>query len=215
MPLDHQIRHRRTRDHHNPSRPGTNNSLLWEDHAAIQRELMATEEQQQHSDVLYQQAAPDLRRYVRSQLKNIRRGNDVDVEDIVQEAFLRVWSSNNSSGIKNSKGYLFRTARNLIIDIGRRRATQPIDIHTTAEDSHVQAAASIKLTPERYLSAHQDLEIVMQTIDGLPVNCRKAFCLQRSTGKTYAKVAEELNMSESMVQKHMARALIALHKALP
>lgn len=171
--------------------------------------------QQQTPDAIYGQTAVDLRRYVRSQLRNIRRGNGIEADDVVQEAFLRVWSTDHPEKIKNTKGYLFRTAKNLIIDIGRRRAVRPVDTNVNAEEILAQGITSVKLTPERFISAKQDLDIVIKTIEQLPQNCRRAFCLQRESGITYAKVARELGMSESMVQKHMARALIAIHKALP
>lgn len=177
---------------------------------------MPSDIEQRVPDDFYGTSAVDLRRYVRSQLQAIKRGDDIEVEDIVQEAFLRAWSNRDRGDISNSKGYLFRIAKNLIIDIGRRRDAQPFDKSQGLQhDRAVEAAGSVYLTPERYVSAQQDLEIVRHTINGLPENCRKAFCLQRNSGETYAKVASALNMSESMVQKHMARALLALHKALP
>ncbi len=177
---------------------------------------MPNHSEQIRMEDFYGSSAVELRRYVSSQLKGVKRGDDIEVEDIVQEAFLRAWSTRDRKDIKNGKGYLFRIAKNLIIDIGRRRDAQPFDkSQSTQHDRAVEAAASVNLTPERYASAQQDLEIVRHTIRGLPENCQKAFCRQRNTGETYAKVASALNMSESMVQKHMARALLALHKALP
>lgn len=177
---------------------------------------MPGKSQQQDPEVQYGEVARDLRSYVRSKLNGIKRGHDIEVEDVVQETFLRVWSSNKQADNKYGKGYLFRTARNLIIDIGRRRNIQPFDMDCSQSKVNVaQATASANLTPERQVSARQDLDLAMQVIDKLPENCRNAFCLQRNTGNTYARVASELNMSESMVQKHMARALYELHKVLP
>jgi len=65
----------------------------------------------------YVRLLPDLRRYV---IRTI--GNAADVDDIVQEAFLRMlrvdfqdWND------ERWRRYLFRTASNLIIDRWRRR----------------------------------------------------------------------------------------------
>jgi RNA polymerase sigma-70 factor (ECF subfamily) len=104
----------------------------------------------------------------------------------------------------------------LIIDIGRRRRLQPFD-----NESGMPAAKGasyvtvVKLTPERFVGARQDLDVALSAINALPENCRRAFMLQRTTGMKYADVATALGMSESMVQKHMARALVELHKVLP
>lgn len=165
---------------------------------------------------LYGDTASDLRDYIRMRLRKIRDGQDIDIDDVVQETYLRVLSIRSGGGIENPKGYLFRTAKHLIIDIGRRRKVQPFDIDATIPLRRAAGALPVvNLTPERYVSARQSLDIVMKAIDKLPKKCRKAFCLQRTTGKKYAEVATELQMSESMVQKHMARALLELQKVLP
>lgn len=177
---------------------------------------MTDDSQQRTAGVHYASIPGDLRRYVRSQLTRIRSGHDIEADDIVQEAMLRVWCTGERGGIRNGNGYLFRTARNLIIDIGRRRVAQPVDCDSSRlEEPAVRAASSTALSPERHAIAEQDLDIVLDAIGRLPERCRAAFFLQRSTGYSYSQVASMLNMSESMVQKHMARALLALHKALP
>lgn len=197
-------------------RPERTNSLSSSRRGHDSNVDMPQEIEEHGAEIQYGQLTVDLRRYVRSQLRGIRQGHDIDVEDVVQETFLRVWSSGNREDIQNGKGYLFRTAKNLIIDISRRRAVQPFETAGSLADDNVsRAQAVVNLTPERYVSAREDLGIALQALEALPENCRKAFYLQRSTGHTYAKVASMLQMSESMVQKHMARALIALHKALP
>lgn len=177
---------------------------------------MSSTSQQHAADILYASVPGYLRRYVRSQLGRIKTGLDIEADDIVQEAILRVWSTSKREGIRVGNGYLFRTARNLIIDIGRRRVAQPFDCDSSRlEDPAVDAASATLLSPERHAIAEQDLDIVLEVINRLPEKCRAAFYLQRSTGYTYGEVASALDMSESMVQKHMARALLALHEALP
>jgi RNA polymerase sigma factor (sigma-70 family) len=179
---------------------------------------MATNNQQQQmAGALFQSAEADLRSYVRSQLGSNRASQDIEVEDVVQETFLRICASKDPGKIRNPRGFLFRIARNLIIDLGRRRKAQPYTrlIPEKCSDNEMPLSAEgIRLTPERVVSGQQDLDIVIEALGKLPDKCQAAFNLQRSTGCSYAKVARELNMSESMVQKHMARALYAIHKAL-
>lgn len=197
-------------------RRNPDNSVVCTVEAFNWRRAMAEKNHEQETAVQYGQLAGDLRSYVRSKLNGIKRGHDIEVEDVVQETFLRVWATKNPDCIKNGKGYLFRTAKNLIIDIGRRRTIQPVDAESSRSGANVALTlATSNLTPERSVCAKQELDIVLNAIDKLPEKCRNAFCLQRSTGKTYASVAAELNMSESMVQKHMARALHELNKVLP
>src|SRR3546814_16246222 len=65
---------------------------------------------------------PGLRRYFR------RRADDADVDDLVQEVFLRLQSAQLSTPIDTVESYLFAAARNALIRPDRRqtaRATLP------------------------------------------------------------------------------------------
>src|SRR3546814_13009532 len=56
-----------------------------------------------------------LRRYFR------RRADDADVDDLVQEVFLRLQSAQLSTPIDNVERYLFAAARNALIRLHRRK----------------------------------------------------------------------------------------------
>lgn len=161
---------------------------------------------------LFRSSEADLRHYVRSRSASI--GAD-DVDDIVQESFLRISSLESHDSIRNPRGFLFRTARNLLVDKARKRSVRAA-AHLPFEMGYeAQNRASKKLSPECQVSAQQELDVVLKAIDDLPDRCRRVFLLQRRNNYTYAKVAEILDISESMVQKHMRRALVQLYKALP
>src|SRR3546814_10943544 len=53
---------------------------------------------------------PGLRRYFR------RRASEADVDDLVQDVFLRLQAAKFSAPIANVEGSLFATARNVLID---------------------------------------------------------------------------------------------------
>src|SRR3546814_4777685 len=59
---------------------------------------------------------PGLRRYFRG------RASEADVDDLVQDVFLRLQAAKFSAPIDNVEGYLFATARNVLIDAYRQRA---------------------------------------------------------------------------------------------
>lgn len=67
---------------------------------------------------LYRDHATALRRFVRAAT------SDADqVEDVVQETILRVWKRGPETD--NMRGYLYQTARHVIIDGYRRRTRRP------------------------------------------------------------------------------------------
>ena len=44
-----------------------------------------------------------------------------EVDDVVQESYLRLWKARAVQPIKSGKAFLFRVARNLALDLLRRR----------------------------------------------------------------------------------------------
>lgn len=162
---------------------------------------------------LFRNAEADLRSYVRARLDKSARS---DVDDIVQESFLRVSTSQPKKSLRNPRGFLFRTAKNLMIDEARKDAVRN---KVFRADPHIEKSAvetAIQhITPEREISSAEELNRILEAIDQLPEACQRVFLLQRKTGMSYAKVAAELNISESMVQKHMSRALCELYELLP
>ena len=72
----------------------------------------------------------------------------MDVDDIAQEALLRLWRRcrrNEFVDVKSPKAMLFTTARNAALDLGRRRAKVEIetsDIEGLADHADVSEAVS-------------------------------------------------------------------------
>lgn len=77
---------------------------------------------------LYREHATALRRFVRAATSNADQ-----VEDVVQETILRVWKRGPET--ENMRGYLYQTARHVIIDGYRRRSRRPEETGW-GEDEH-------------------------------------------------------------------------------
>lgn len=173
--------------------------------------------QQQFLNDLFKDLEGDLRAYVRSKIRRMR-GVEIQVEDVVQESFLRISSIDDPVALENPRTFLFRIASNLIIDLARKKTEKPLSSIKLVDDldqNKLDFINSVKLTPERVVSGQEDLKLILKAVDKLPSSCQRVFVLQRSYGYTYAEVASILNISESMVQKHMSKALYLLHKVLP
>ncbi|SRR5579859_191695 len=132
---------------------------------------------------------------------------DSGAEDRVQEAYLRMLEAGSAAPIRNRETYFKRILRNLRIDGIRRTARQaalPID----------EALADPQPGPDRAALARIELEAVAKALQKLPPRCRHAFELHRFGNLSYAEIAQRMGISISMVEKHIAEAVLRLAAAL-
>lgn len=126
--------------------------------------------------------------------------------DLTQEAFLRFAEQGpaGTAAVAQPRAYLYRTAHNLAVDHVRRQQRERTD--PTAPDDMAGIADDLP-SPERAAAAHSDISTVRGALLELPERTRQVFALARIEGLTYAEVARRLQISDSSVQKHLARAI--------
>lgn len=163
-------------------------------------------------DSLFRRNESDLKAYVKSRLGH---STAVDVDDIVQEAFLRITTQREAERPENPRGFLFRIARNLVFDTLRRNRVRRNYVESQAAGPGSQRRTEEVKSAENEASVREELAIVIAAIDELPPQCRRVFLLQRQEDLSYADIAERLDISVSMVQKHMSKALRRLYEVLP
>ncbi|MFD0304051.1 sigma-70 family RNA polymerase sigma factor [Streptomyces sp. NPDC127119] len=61
-------------------------------------------------------------------VSRLLRGDPVRTEDIVQETLLRCWRAHGSSGDGDLRPWMFRVARNLVVDNYRSARTRPQEV---------------------------------------------------------------------------------------
>jgi RNA polymerase sigma-70 factor (ECF subfamily) len=139
------------------------------------------------------------------------RDHSGDAEDAAQDACLRALQTEPRQDIKDPIRYVLRIARNAFIDRRRRRVRESL-LFNSFQD--VALVVSDGLDPERILGGKQALERVAAAIDILPPRCREAFELHRFGGLSYPGIARRMGVSTSMVEKHIAEAMLRLAQAL-
>lgn len=157
---------------------------------------------------LYASYQRELLAYLTSKLRDAELA-----ADLTQETFLRFAekSSADTADFQNTRSYLYRTAHNLAVDHIRQQARRRTDLPGSevlaelADDAPGQE--DITLGRER-------LEQLKSALSGLPPRTRDIFILNRIEGLSYRDVAETLGISESSVQKHLARALLQVTSSL-
>src|SRR5271167_3725278 len=126
---------------------------------------------------------PALRRYFS---KRVPAG---DIDDLVQEVFVRMQIYGGGPPIEHLDRYLFTVAASVLTDQARRRAVRHEAAHETLKESHHPTE---ELTPERVLSDREALEAVVTAIAELPARTRDVFVLHRFEELSYVSIATQL-----------------------
>jgi RNA polymerase sigma factor (sigma-70 family) len=138
-----------------------------------------------------------------------RLGNADAAHDVAQETFLRLMQTAAAAEIQNPRAFLFQVAANLAIDRQRRDRRW-----RTVEGDDATFDQPTAISPERIVAARQGLRDVERLIAELPPTCRAVFLCLRVDELSYTEIALRLGISESMVRKHAARALVYLRTRL-
>jgi RNA polymerase sigma-70 factor (ECF subfamily) len=149
-------------------------------------------------DELYRREMPPLRQYVR----HVLRGSS-DADDIVQEAFVRLWRALEVSEIHNPRAVLFKTARNLALNHIRNDRVRNSDAARAGADDSLNR--KIK-TAEEEIIASEEAAACRVLMDGLPLRCREAFVLRVVDELSYKEMAKEMHLSVSTIEKHIGKS---------
>jgi RNA polymerase sigma-70 factor (ECF subfamily) len=150
-----------------------------------------------------------LYRRLRRSIRTLWRGGDAD--DIVQEAFLRLWQEESRNDVRDRAAFLHAAAFNLIKDRARAETRRAMLIVASDRADQVACAGPCS---ERVLAAREQLAIVHSAIAELPAPTRAALILARVEGQSHRQVAAQLSVSISMVEKQLRRAVLHCRRRL-
>lgn len=140
-----------------------------------------------------------------------RRVSPEDAEDLVQEVFLKLQTTKSTRPIENIEGYLFSTARSVLIDYTRSRARLGSVSMKLQTERHDLVEL---LSPERIAIGQEEYLSVLNTIGQLPMRTRQAFELHRFENLTYNAIGERMGISKESVKDLMHRALLRIAEEL-
>jgi RNA polymerase sigma factor (sigma-70 family) len=135
------------------------------------------------------------------------RLNAADADDLTQDVFVRLAGLHGHTDLLKPEAFVFTLARNLVRDRARRLHTRAA-LHSVALDD-IDLSCE-RPTPDQYLESQQLLARADRTLAALKPRTREAFVLHRVHGESYATIAAHMDISVSMVEKHIMSALLAL-----
>jgi RNA polymerase sigma factor (sigma-70 family) len=129
----------------------------------------------------------------------------VDTDDVVQEAYLRLWRQVTAGRTVhvNVKSYLFTIARNVALDHLRRGARSPFEDRTTHE---VYRIPDETIDSGSAAARRQDHELLREALRALPSRCRHAAELRHFQGLNYQEAAKVMQVSPSTINSHVRTA---------
>ncbi|WP_262693557.1 RNA polymerase sigma factor [Kordiimonas aquimaris] len=130
-----------------------------------------------------------------------------DIEDAVQETFLKTFAASTKSEIQNPKSFLFRVAKNTALNELAKKTNTTTEYFEDSQNSHV-LIDSEQLSAEDQLDGRRKLFVFSQAVAQLSPNCRKVLILRKIEGLKVKEIARHLDMSVSGVEKHIAGGLV-------
>ncbi len=171
----------------------------------------ALTDKQAFSEIVHRYEAP-IRRYC----KRLGGIDDGDVDDVLQEIFIKVFINLNDydSGLKFSS-WLYRIAHNETVSFLRKKKVRPRVLNLSAEDTDVffeQLADEtdfVELTHKR-----DDARLVQSLLSELDPKYKEVFVLRFLEEKSYTEISDILKMPEGTVATLINRGKKELKTAL-
>jgi RNA polymerase sigma factor, sigma-70 family len=140
-----------------------------------------------------------LRAYLRSKFPSLR-----DIDDLIQEAYTRLFRARQAGRVTYAKAFLFATARNAALDLFRRRKVVSID---SVGDLSTLSVIAEGPSAADAVSKQQELELLAQAVGTLPDRCRQVLTLRLLYGLSHKEIAADLRISEHTVKAQLARGM--------
>ena len=128
---------------------------------------------------------------LRTMLRRVCTG-PAEVDDVIQETCYRILSMPSLAHIREPKPFIFRAAKNIVIDRIRRDAVVNIEAMANLEDLEIEDTGP---SPERVVFARAELKWVIGLVAHLPDRCKNVFRARRIHGLSQQETAETLGLT--------------------
>ncbi len=177
-------------------------------------ERMAIEQDQRISDVVKREQSR-LRSFIRRRVPDPR-----DAEDILQEVFYELVEANRLlMPIDHVTGWLFRVARNRIIDLFRKKQPENFsDAAVADEDGELlrleELLPSPDAGPEALYARSLLLDELEIALDELPEEQREVFVAHELEGRSFKEIAADTGVSINTLLSRKRYAVLHLRERL-
>src|ERR1035437_1828865 len=121
-------------------------------------------------------------------------------QDITQNIFISLWERRSEANIQTIKPYLLQATRFAVCKAIREHQNDKAFYERLAE-------ITVDIINDNPLLFKEQQALLNRLINGLPENCREAFCLSREENLTYKQIAALKGISEKTVEKRISISL--------
>ncbi|WGH76226.1 RNA polymerase sigma factor [Tenacibaculum tangerinum] len=155
--------------------------------------------EQKNFNAIFNKHSQTLRNYMYYKCGDIQQA-----EDIVQEAYIKLWNNCAKVVFEKAKSYLYTIANNHFLnEIAHKKVVveyQKQSVFSGKTDE----------SPQFILEQEEFHVKLKQAIANLPEKQREVFLLSRIDKKKYSEIADIVGISVKAVEKRMSNALLTL-----
>ncbi len=151
---------------------------------------------------LFQTLSPSIYNFI-----YFKCGNVAQAEDLVQEAFIKLWENCAKVPQAKAKSFLYTVCNNSFLN---EVAHQKVVLKFTKKTTPIINEQS----PQYVLEEKEFEQKLQKALSNLTEAQRTAFLMNRIEGKKYREIAEILEISVKAVEKRMSQALESLRKEI-
>jgi len=137
-------------------------------------------------------------------------GSSEDVDEIVQDVFLRLIRHGKLDEVRNPRAFIFHIAKNLLKDRAGSQYIRFLNKHVST--SEIELVSPLP-SPEEILRSKEAGVKITQILESVDPETRSAFILRRFRGLSYRKIASEMGISQRRAKYHLHCMMIQFRKA--
>lgn len=132
-------------------------------------------------------------------------GDKEQAIDIIQETYAKALEKARDIEIKNEKAFLYKIARNIVIDQARKNQIREI---VTYEEEDFSIPKNEQ--PDEIVLENVKEELLLEALNNLPKHLKQVFVLHVFEGLEKKDIAKMMNLNLNTIQKYVINATAKL-----